>query len=103
LEKNLPARHPPAFSSGHISNITRCSNDCINSEDGIFQAQVAGMHCDYQDWPLKSYPVDPVIRSKWALALVLIHIGCFGIMSTRPKKYIKMLINLLLFFTASNP
>ena len=36
------------------------SNDYLTCRDVIFSAQVAGMHCDYQNWPLRSYPVDPV-------------------------------------------
>jgi hypothetical protein len=55
------------------------------------------MHRDYQDWPQKSYPVDPVILSRQTFALVLIPVGCSGNMSARPEKYIKMLINPLRF------
>jgi hypothetical protein len=50
------------------------------------------MHRDYQDWPQKSYPVDPVILSRQTFALVLIPVGCSGNTFARPEKYIEMFI-----------
>jgi hypothetical protein len=61
---------PGAYMSAGVTAIAslifrvNTSNDRINCGDVIFQAQVAGMHCDYQEWPQNSYPVDPVILSR---------------------------------------
>jgi hypothetical protein len=42
-------------------------------------------------------PVDPVDPVEMDSCYGLIHVGCIGNVSTRPEKYIKMLINMLRF------
>jgi hypothetical protein len=86
-----------------IPDILSQHRNWINCRDVILKAHVPGMHRDYLDYQQKSYPVDPVnpvhldFRPGFdSCRLLREHVRA-------PEKYIKMLINLLLFFTASNP